>query len=148
VWARLGRGGGRRGTARERDEPGMHDHGRAAGRLAEGGGVRERGRHHRPHVSGVGRCGGVKAHVRNIQGSQVHGAQLLAVAYRNHFHCSEFIGGDVMLTIPYKWQKRFNESDVEVMERMSKLVDLWFVGELTRKFPELRRAYEPMDCMS
>jgi len=61
------------GTRRERDKSGMHDHGQAAGRLAEGS-VRERGRHHRPHVSGVGRCGGVKAHLQDIQGSQIHGA--------------------------------------------------------------------------
>ena len=32
-------------------------------------------------------------------------ARLLAAAYRHHLHWSEFIGGDVILTIPAKWQK-------------------------------------------
>lgn len=69
--------------------------------------------------------------------------RLLAAAYRNHFHWSEFIGGDVVLTIPSKWQKRFNASDIEVVERMSKPVDPVILSELTKRFPEFVRAYEP-----
>ena len=70
-------------------------------------------------------------------------ARLLAAAYRNHFHWSEFIGGDVVLTIPYGWQKKFNASDVEVKPRMDDPVDPKIVNELLQKFPEFRRAYEP-----
>ena len=44
--------------------------------------------------------------------------RLLAAAYRHYMHWSEFIGGDLILTIPYKWQLQFNASDVEVKERM------------------------------
>lgn len=69
--------------------------------------------------------------------------RLLSAAYRNHFHWSEFIGGDVVLTIPYKWQKRFNSSDVEVRERISIPVDSGIMGELSRKFHDFNRAYEP-----
>ncbi len=70
-------------------------------------------------------------------------ARLLAAAYRNHFHWSEFIGGDVVLTIPYGWQKKFNSSNVEVKPRMDDPVDPKIVEELLNKFPEFRRAYEP-----
>lgn len=69
--------------------------------------------------------------------------RLLAAAYRNHFHWSEFIGGDVVLTIPSKWQKKFNASDIEVVERMSKPVDPVILNELIKRFPEFVRAYEP-----
>lgn len=68
--------------------------------------------------------------------------RLLAAAYRNHFHWSEFIGGDVVLTIPYKWQVRFNNSDIEVVPRIDKPVDPEIVEELSRKFPDFVKAYK------
>ena len=40
--------------------------------------------------------------------------RLLSAAFRNHLHWSEFIGGDVVISPPFEWQKRFNESDVTV----------------------------------
>ncbi len=72
--------------------------------------------------------------------------RLLAAAYRNHYHWSEFIGGDVVCTIPYKWAKRFNESDVTVKDRRDRIhtpVDPAIVKELSKKFVDFRRAYEP-----
>ena len=69
--------------------------------------------------------------------------RLLAAAYRNHMQWSEFIGGDVVVTIPYKWQKRFNASDIEVVERMDNPVDPKIIADLSRRFKEFRKAYEP-----
>jgi transaldolase len=69
--------------------------------------------------------------------------RLLSAAYRNHMQWSEFIGGDVVVTIPYKWQKRFNASDIEVVERMDDPVDPKIVGDLSKRFKEFRKAYEP-----
>ena len=40
--------------------------------------------------------------------------RLLSAAFRNHMHWSEFIGGDVVISPPYAWQKRFNACDIEV----------------------------------
>ena len=40
--------------------------------------------------------------------------RVLAAAYRNHRHWSELVGGDIVLTIPAKWQRLFNASDIEV----------------------------------
>ncbi len=82
-------------------------------------------------------------HAYSIFKERGYRARLLAAAYRNHYHWSEFIGGDVILTIPYKWQKRFNNSDIEVKPRMNNPVDPKIVEELLDKFEDFRRAYEP-----
>jgi len=68
--------------------------------------------------------------------------RLLAAAYRHHLHWSELIGGDIVLTIPYSWQKLFNASDIEVKERMANPVSQEILDELCRKFPDFVRAYE------
>ena len=70
-------------------------------------------------------------------------ARLLAAAIRHHYHWSEFIGGDVVITMPSVWQKRFNASDVEVRSRMDEPVAPAIVQELTRHYPDFVRAYEP-----
>ncbi len=69
--------------------------------------------------------------------------RLLSAAFRNHLHWSEFIGGDVVISPPYKWQKRFNGSDVPVVERISKPVDPAILKQLQSKFEDFNRAYEP-----
>ena len=69
--------------------------------------------------------------------------RLLAAAYRHHLHWSEFIGGDVVLTMPYEWQKRFNASDVEVKPRMHKPVDPAIIDDLYRHIPDFRKAFDP-----
>ena len=68
--------------------------------------------------------------------------RLLSAAYRNHLHWSEFIGGDVILTIPHTWQVRFNNSDVEVTPRMDTPVNPAIIEELKRKMPEFVKAYD------
>jgi transaldolase len=70
-------------------------------------------------------------------------ARLLAAAIRHHYHWSEFIGGEVAVTLPAVWQRRFNASDVEVRPRMGEPVDPGIVAELRDHFPDFRRAYEP-----
>jgi transaldolase len=68
-------------------------------------------------------------------------ARLLGAAIRHQLHWTELIGGDVIITMPSSWQKRFNGSDVEVRARMADPVP--YVEELARHFIEFRRAYEP-----
>ena len=67
---------------------------------------------------------------------------LLVAAYRNFYHWTEFIGGDVAMTIPHEWQVKFNESDTRVVPRMQIPVQEEIVDELYRKFPDFRRAYD------
>jgi transaldolase len=68
--------------------------------------------------------------------------RLLAAAYRHHRHWSEFIGGDVIVSMPYKWQKRFNASDVTVKDRMGDPVDPAIVDDLYTHIPDFRKAYD------
>lgn len=69
-------------------------------------------------------------------------SRLLAAAYRHHLHWSELIGGDVVLTIPAAWQRLFNESEVEVRERMDDPVAPEIVDELYSRMPDFRMAYD------
>src|SRR5439155_10063502 len=69
-------------------------------------------------------------------------ARLLAAAYRHHLHWSELIGGDIVLTIPYKWQQLFNASDIEVVPRFDNEVPAEIISELYEKLPDFRRAYD------
>ncbi|MFZ0037530.1 MAG: transaldolase family protein [Candidatus Acidiferrales bacterium] len=67
--------------------------------------------------------------------------RLLSAAFRNHMHWSEFIGGDVVISPPHKWQVRFNSSDIEIIPRIDNPVEPRIVDELLLKFPDFRRAY-------
>jgi transaldolase len=86
-------------------------------------------------------------HAYSIYKQKNYTTRLLAAAYRNHMHWSEFIGGDIVLTIPYEWQKKFNASDIEVKERMENPVEPHIISELLSKFDEFRKAYN-VDGMS
>jgi len=66
--------------------------------------------------------------------------RLLSAAFRNHMHWSELIGGDVVISPPYQWQVRFNESDIEVVRRIDNPVDPQILSDLMR-FDDFRRAY-------
>lgn len=68
--------------------------------------------------------------------------RLLAAAFRNHMHWSEFIGGDVVISPPHLWQRRFNASDIKVANRMDRPVQAAVVTELSTKFAAFRAAYE------
>lgn len=68
--------------------------------------------------------------------------RLLSAAFRNHYHWSEFIGGDVVISPPWQWQQRYNGSDVTVENRMDTPVDAKIIAELEKKFVDFRRAYD------
>jgi transaldolase len=76
-------------------------------------------------------------------------ARLLAAAIRHHLHWSELIGGDLVITMPSAWQKRFNASEVEVRSRIDDPVDPAHLAEL-RSVDDFVRAFEPdglaVDC--
>jgi transaldolase len=66
--------------------------------------------------------------------------RLLSAAFRNHMHWSEFIGGEVVISPPHAWQKRFNASHIEVSPRMNQEVPSQIVEGLTKHFADFRRA--------
>jgi transaldolase len=66
--------------------------------------------------------------------------RLLSAAFRNHMHWSELIGGDVVISPPCAWQRRFNASDIAVLPRIDRPVQPQIVEMLTSKLPDFRRA--------
>ena len=66
----------------------------------------------------------------------------LGAAYRHVLHWTELIGGNVTLTMPYQWQRRFNSSSVEVVPRFDEPVPEAHLAVL-EGIPDFRRAYEP-----
>jgi transaldolase len=68
--------------------------------------------------------------------------RLLSAAFRNVMHWSELIGGDVIISPPSAWQKRFVASDVEVSARISSPVPSRIADDLYRRFPDFRRAFD------
>jgi transaldolase len=70
-------------------------------------------------------------------------SRMLAAAYRHRLHWTEFVGGDVSMTIPYPWQLRFNRSGIDPVARMDAPVDSAHIDDLLERVPDFRRAYEP-----
>ena len=68
---------------------------------------------------------------------------MLVAAYRTPLHWLEFVGGDIILTIPYQYQVMFNGSDYEIESRIENEVDLFYLKEL-RKIPDFVKAYDGM----
>jgi len=68
--------------------------------------------------------------------------RLLSAAFRHHRHWSEFIGGNVVISPPCQWQKKYNASDVTVENRMDNPVNPVIIAELEKKFVDFRRAYD------
>ncbi len=69
--------------------------------------------------------------------------RMLTAAYRNRLHWSELIGGNIIHTIPYKWQVRYNNSDVEIKNTTDEDESPVMVEELRRKFDDFKKAYDP-----
>ena len=69
--------------------------------------------------------------------------RLLAAAYRNVMHWSEFVGGDVVLTITKEWQDVINKSGIKPTPRMDIPVEPRIIEALLKYFPDFRKAYEP-----
>jgi transaldolase len=65
--------------------------------------------------------------------------RLLSAAFRNHMHWSELIGGDIVISPPHAWQKRFNKSGISVEHRINKPVAPEVLAALDR-FEDYRRA--------
>jgi len=69
--------------------------------------------------------------------------RLLAAATRHVYHLTEFIGGDISMTVPPMWIKRFVNSDIKVVDRMDIDVDAGLIAQLDKHFVDWKRAYEP-----
>lgn len=68
--------------------------------------------------------------------------RLLSAAFRNHFHWSEFVGGDVVISAPHAWQVRINASDIPVKVRIDRPISAVALKELYGKFSDFRSAFD------
>ncbi len=78
----------------------------------------------------------------NIFRSRGYRARLLSAACRSFYHWTEFVGGDVSLTIPHEWQVKFNESGLKPIPRMDEPVKTEILDALRSTIPDFRRAYD------
>ncbi|MDO5747855.1 MAG: transaldolase family protein [Actinomycetaceae bacterium] len=88
---------------------------------------------------------GVAAFKRAYQEFQKRGlrARMLSAAFRNVLHYTEFVGGDVVISPPFKWALRVNNAkDYDGEPRMDNPVDPKIMKTLL-SIPEFVRAYEP-----
>lgn len=69
--------------------------------------------------------------------------RLLSAAFRNHLQLTELVGGDLVISPPFSWQKQINDNALDLPSRIDVPVDPDIVAELEAKLPEFRRAYEP-----
>lgn len=90
----------------------------------------------------LGWCG-IAVFKKAYQLYQAHGyrCRLLAAAFRSVAHCSELMGGDVVVSPPYKWLKTINESGVAVRDRISEPVAPVILEALTEKLPGFAAVY-------
>ena len=68
-------------------------------------------------------------------------ARLLSAAYRNLLQWSEFVGGDVVISPPFKWQQQIQASGATAEPRMDIPVDQEILDALLT-MPEFRKAYD------
>jgi transaldolase len=68
--------------------------------------------------------------------------RLLGAAYRHRLHWTELIGGDVSLTMPWAWQRRFNASGIAIEARFDDPVPAVHLESLER-IPDFGRACHP-----
>lgn len=66
--------------------------------------------------------------------------KLLIAAFRNDYHVSEFIGGDLILTIPYKNQLHYNSLSLPMKSTIENEVKKEYLDELL-SLSEFRKAY-------
>jgi transaldolase len=78
-----------------------------------------------------------------VFGERRYHTRLLAAAFRHRLHWTELVGGDIIMTLTHQWQVRFNESGVDPQPRIDFPVDPAIIDELTARFPDFVRAYEP-----
>ena len=83
----------------------------------------------------------VVKHAYRIYQEKGYHTKLLVAAFRNLDHWKAFIGNNIILTIPYAWQKKYNSTDIEITEHMNEVMDANMLKELNT-LEEFRKAYE------
>lgn len=67
--------------------------------------------------------------------------KLLIAAYRNPYHWNQFIGGNIILTIPYTWQLKYNKFDFAIRSTIEDEVSEEYLNSL-KQIDEFNKAYD------
>jgi transaldolase len=81
-------------------------------------------------------------HAYKIYKERGYHARLLAAAFRSHYHWTEFIGGEVSMTIPPSWIRRFVKSDIKVENAIDRPVDQKILSQLQKHLKDFNLAYD------
>ena len=82
-------------------------------------------------------------HAYRLYQERGYRTRLLSAAFRNHMHWSQLIGGEIVISPPFAWQKRLNASGIAAVPRIDDPVAPKVVEALYRQVEEFRRAYDP-----
>jgi transaldolase len=82
-------------------------------------------------------------HAYRLYQERGYRTRLLSAAFRNHMHWSQLIGGEIVISPPFAWQKRLNASGIAAVPRIDDPVAPEVVETLYRQVEEFRRAYDP-----
>ncbi|HYM85001.1 MAG TPA: transaldolase family protein [Candidatus Dormibacteraeota bacterium] len=79
-------------------------------------------------------------HAATLYRERGYRTRLLGAAYRHRLHWTELVGGDVSLTIPWAWQRRFNASGLSTEPRFDEPVPAAHLAAL-ETLPDFQKAY-------
>lgn len=68
--------------------------------------------------------------------------RVLVAYYRHHRHWSAFMGGDIIMTIPYKWQKCFEQCNIPIQNNMNIPVPAQYLNQLNNLPPFVQATTE------
>ena len=69
--------------------------------------------------------------------------RLLSAAFRNHMHWSEILGGDCVISPPYGWQVKINNSGIiPNLKSVEEPIEARILEPMLEKLPEFRKMYE------
>lgn len=77
----------------------------------------------------------------NIFQERGYNSKLLAAAFRCDLHWSEIVGGDVIISMPYDWWNKFNNSGINVENKINIPVDEKIISTLKENFEDFNKAY-------
>jgi transaldolase len=69
--------------------------------------------------------------------------RMLSAAFRNHLHWSQLVGGDVVISPPFSWQVKINNSGLDAAPHLDDPVAPEILDSLTSTVREFRKAYDP-----
>ena len=79
----------------------------------------------------------------NIYKQHQYRTRLMSAATRGSYHCMDFVGGDIVISLPPSWQEFINNTgEPIVVNAIDRPVPTEKIENLCKHFPDFTRAYE------